>query len=334
MVERKIFKIRMIVGLLLCSLLCGACALQSTGGKEETIQIGISQFTEHAALDSAREGFIRALQENGYEDGKNIVIDFQNAQGDIPTAQTIAENFKSQNKDLILAIATSAAQTAYNVTQEIPILITAVTDPQQAGMVKSWEKTGTNVTGTSDLTPVEKQMELIKYILPEKEKIGILYNTSEANSHIQVELAEKAAKELGLIIVTEGITNVNEINQALDVLLNEVEVLYIPTDNTVASAMPLIYNSCMKKSIPIIGGERAHVEAGALITDGIAYDQLGYETGLMAVEVLQGKKPEDMTIEVLKETQLVVNEDTADQLGIELPQDIIEEAEKVQGGGQ
>lgn len=334
MVGKKFLKKGMLAGILLCSLLLSACdSSKATGGKEQ-IQIGISQIIDHAALDSAREGFIKALQDKGYEDGKNIVIDFQNAQGDIPTAQTIAENFKSQKKDLILAIATPSAQAAYNVTKEIPILITAVTDPQLAGLVDSWEKTGTNVTGTSDLTPVEKQMKLLKQLLPEKQKVGILYNTSEANSHVQVELAKEEGQALGLEIITEGITNVNEINQALDALLEKVDVIYIPTDNMVASAMPLIYNNCMKKSIPIMGGEKAHVEAGALATDGIDYYQLGYETGLMGVQVLEGKKPQDMTIEVLKETQLVVNEDTAKKLGVAIPKEVLEMAEMVEGSGK
>ncbi|QZY54991.1 ABC transporter substrate-binding protein [Crassaminicella profunda] len=325
-----------LVGLLLLVGLVG-CGSQETStkteaeSKESKIKIGITQIVEHPALDAARKGFIDALEEKGFKDGEKVEIDFQNAQGDMPTAQTIAQNFVSQKKDIILAIATPTAQAAFNATKDIPIMITAVTDPQKAGLVESWEKSGTNVAGTSDMAPIKKQFELMKKLVPDAKKVGILYNTSETNSEIQIERAKKAAPEFGLEIITTGITNVNEAAQALNELVNQIDVLYTPTDNLVASAMPLVSAECMKKNIPIIGAERAHVENGALATEGIDYYKLGFQTGIAAVDVMNGKNPKDMPIETLKETELVINLDTLKALKIELPQDLKDKA-KLLGG--
>ncbi|NMM62382.1 ABC transporter substrate-binding protein [Clostridium sp. P21] len=330
-------------------LLCATCALflgisvftgcssnnsQNENKSNKVVNIGISQLVEHPALDSTRKGFIDALSSKGYKDGDKIKIDFQNAQGDIPTAQTIASNFVSNKKDLILAIATPAAQAAYNSTKDIPILITAVTDPVKSGLTKSMDKPGTNVTGTSDALPMDKQFELIKKLSPNCKKIGVLYNTSEANSEFQVKLAKEQAGKMNLEIVPVGITSSNEIAQALSTLLSKVDVLYTPTDNLVASSMSIISSKCIEKKIPIIGAEKAHVEAGALATEGIDYYKLGFQTGLMAVDIINGKKTADMPVQTLKETKLTINENTAQKLGITIPDDLKSKAEIVKGGAK
>jgi putative ABC transport system substrate-binding protein len=334
----KRFSILMAV-ILTVSILAGCSKSQATpssSSKESSkvFKIGITQIVEHPALDSARKGFLDALKSKGFEDGKNIRINFQNAQGDMPTAQTIAHNLVSDKSDLILAIATPSAQAAYNATKEIPILITAVTDPVKAGLVKSLEKPDTNVTGTSDDVPLDKQFDLLKKLLPNSKKVGILYNTSENNSEIQVEHAKTISPDFGLEVVSTGITNVNEIPQALASLLEKVDVIYVPTDNMVVSAMPLISAQCFKKNVPIIGSERGQVEAGALATLGIDYYKLGFQTGLMAVDVLNGKDVKTMPVTALSEMQLVVNTDAAKKLNITLPEDISSKAEKVTGGVQ
>lgn len=305
---------------------------EGTTKEKELIKIGITQIVEHPALDATREGFVAALESKGFKEGEKVEIDVQNAQGDMPTAQTIAQNFVSQKKDLILAIATPTAQAAFNTTKDIPILITAVTDPVEAGLVQAWEQSGTNVTGTSDSTPIDKQFELLKKLVPDVKTIGIIYNTSEINSEIQVNKAKEMASKLGLEIVTSGITTVNEVPQALDSLLKKVDVLYTPTDNMVASSMPLISSECIEKKIPIIGAEKAHVEGGALATEGLDYYKLGFQTGLMAVEVINGKNPKDMAIQTLKDTQLVINKDTAEKLNIEIPEDLKKAAEIIESG--
>jgi putative tryptophan/tyrosine transport system substrate-binding protein len=331
-------KSSVLVALLLAASILGGCSKtqasisNSSQSEKKIVKIGINQIVEHPALDASRKGFIEALKSKGFEEGKNLEIDFQNAQGEPATAQTIAQNFVSKKKDLILAIATPTAQASFNATKSIPILITAVTDPVQAGLVKSLDKPETNVTGTSDNVPIETQFELLKKLVPNGKKVGILYNTSEANSGIQVEAAKKAAPSFGLEIVPTGVTNVNEIPQALDTLLGKIDVLYVPTDNMVVSAIPIISSQCFKKNIPIIGSERGQVEGGALATTGIDYYKLGFQTGLAAVEVLNGKSPKDIPVTTLKDMQLVINTDAAKKLNITIPEDLNSKAEKITGG--
>jgi putative tryptophan/tyrosine transport system substrate-binding protein len=331
-------KSSVLVALLLAASILGGCSKtqasisNSSQSEKKIVKIGINQIVEHPALDASRKGFIEALKSKGFEEGKNLEIDFQNAQGEPATAQTIAQNFVSKKKDLILAIATPTAQASFNATKSIPILITAVTDPVQAGLVKSLDKPETNVTGTSDNVPIETQFELLKKLVPNGKKVGILYNTSEANSGIQVEAAKKAAPSFGLEIVPTGVTNVNEIPQALDTLIGKIDVLYVPTDNMVVSAIPIISSQCFKKNIPIIGSERGQVEGGALATTGIDYYKLGFQTGLAAVEVLNGKSPKDIPVTTLKDMQLVINTDAAKKLNITIPEDLNSKAEKITGG--
>lgn len=342
MVAKQKSSVLFVVLLFIISLLSGCAGTAATVGNQESesttksnklIEIGITQIVEHPALDSARQGFVDALASKGFKDGENIRIDFQNAQGDIPTAQTIAQNFASNKKDMIFAIATPAAQAAFNATKDIPILITAVTDPEDAGLVKSMEKPETNVTGTSDAAPMERQFELLKKLIPNAKKVGILYNTSERNSEIQVDAAKQLSGKFGFEIIAKGVTNTNEVPQVLDSLITKIDVLYVPTDNLVASAIAIISEKCIEKNIPVVGSEKGQVEGGALATEGIDYYKLGFQTGLMAVEVLGGSKTQDMPITMLKDTTLTINADTAEKLNITIPQDLMERAEVIKGGG-
>lgn len=282
-------------------------------GKEikepKNIEIGVTQIMEHPALDSARVGFEKALKDNGYGEVK---IDYQNAQGDFGTAQMIANSFVQSKKDLIYAISTPSAQAAYNVTKEIPILITAVTDVKAAGLI------GENITGTSDATSIYKQLETITKILPKAKKVGIIYNTSEQNSQVQVASAKEESKKLGLEIVEVGVTNVNDMAMGLDSLLDKVDVLYTPTDNLVVSATPLVLDKANRKNVPVVGCIEDQVAQGALITDTIDYEKLGYQTGEMALRVLKGEDPKNMPVETLKNTQLIVNKKAAEKYGIDL----------------
>jgi len=341
MVVKQKSSVLFVVLLLIISLLSGCSNNAATVNNQDSestiksnkpIEIGITQIVEHPALDSARQGFIDALASKGYRDGENLKIDFQNAQGDIPTAQTIAQNFASSKKDMIFAVATPSAQAAFNATKDIPILITAVTDPEDAGLVKSMEKPETNVTGTSDAAPMDKQMELLKNLIPHAKKVGILYNTSERNSEIQVEMAKELSDSFDIEIIASGVTSTNEVPQALDSLMNKIDVLYVPTDNLIASAIAIISEKCIENNIPIIGSEKGHVEGGALATEGIDYYKLGFQTGIMAVEVLEGASTKDMPIETLKDTTLTINMDTAEKLNIKISKEMLERAEIVKGG--
>lgn len=304
--------------------------VSSTEGKK--YNIGISQLVQHPALDSAREGFIEGLKEKGYEEGKNITFDYQNAQGDNPTSQTIAQKFVSEKKDLILAIATTSAQAVYNSTKDIPTVFTAVTDPVSAGIVKDWKSSGTNLTGVSDMVPVDKQLDLLLKLKPDVNTLGVIYNTSEANSVVQVEALKTEANKLNINIKEIGITNVNEINQNLSAVIKDIDALYTPTDNTVASAYDLVGQIAVKNNVPILGAEEAIVSKGGLCSIGIDYFKLGKETGYKAAEILDGKKPEEIEITTLSEMNVVINTDVANKLNIIIPSDIEENASKVTGG--
>ena len=329
------------IGALLTLAVLGI-SLIGCGGKVETSStstdssdiknIGIVQLVQHDALDSANKGFIDALKEKGYEDGKNIKIDQQNAQGEQANAQTIAKQFADSKKDLIFAIATPAVQAAYNATKDIPIVFTAVTDPIAAEIAKDWTSSGTNVTGTSDKVPVEDQIKLLKQLLPDTKTVGVVYNTSETNSVIQVDELKSAAEKEGIAVKEIGVTNVNEINQNLSSALNEIDVLYTPTDNTVASAYSLVGKLCLDAKKPIIGAEEAVVSKGGLATIGIDYYKLGKEAGYKAVEILEGKKPSDIEISTLSEMSFTINTDVATKLGINIPEDIRKDAKLVTGG--
>ena len=300
-----------------------------TSNSEEVVNIGISQYVEHGALDATREGFIKALEEKGYKDGEKINIDLQNAQADMPNTQTIAQGFVADNKDLLLGIATPSAQALYNATKETPILITAVTDPVDAGLVESLEKPVSNVTGTSDALDLKLQLTLLKELYPEAKKVGVLYTTSEANSEVQVKEIEDMASEFDLEIVTAGVSTSNDVAQSLDSIIDDVDIMYVPTDNIIVAAMPLIYQKTIDKKVPIIGSEKGQVEDGALATEGIDYFKLGEQTGLMAVEIIEGKDPKDMPIQTAKEFTLTINEDTVKALGLKLPEALKERAEMI-----
>ena len=293
--------------------------------------IGVLQYMEHGALDAAYEGFIAGLAEEGYIEGENIKIDLKNAQGDLTTAQTIANQYVSDDVDMMFAIATQAVQSAYNATKDIPILMTAVTDPVEAGVVKDWNQSGTNVTGTSDLTPVAKQMELITELVPEAKTVGVIYTTSEVNSEVQVKMAEETASNLGLQVIRVGVTTVNDIPQAVASVIDKVDAMYAPTDNLIASSMPVLWNACLDKKVPIVAGVDTMVIDGGIATEGIDYYQLGYETGLMAAQVLEGKDPSTMPINTLQNTTLIVNQKNAEAIGLSIPDSILKGAEIIGG---
>jgi len=306
-------------------------APEADKGEATTLaNIGIIQIVEHPSLDASRQGFIDALKEAGYEEGKNVQFDYQNGQGSRDTLTTIAQKFASDKKDLIFAIATPSAQAAAQQTSEIPILITAVTDPVVAGIVDSMEKPGTNVTGTTDMNPVKEQLALIKDLKPEAIKVGVIYNTGEPNSEVQVKMAQEAAKELGLDLELAGITNSSEVKQAADSIATKVDAIYIPTDNTVVSSLEAVIMVAESAKLPLVVGEGDSVKRGGIITYGLDYYKLGFQTGEMAVKVLKGEaKPADMAIETQKDMQLYVNKSAAEKMGVEIPQNLLDEADEI-----
>lgn len=307
----------------LCLLV--ACSTIFAGGKKEDwkIKIGIIQLVEHAALDASYKGFVDGLAAAGYVDGQNVVIDYQNAQGEQANCQTIAQKFVNDRSDLILAIATPAAQAVANLTKTIPILITAVTDPETAKLVKSNSKPDTNVTGTSDLTPCAAQIRLLKQVLPDAKTVGMLYCSSEQNSYFQVALAKEECDKQGLKYVDYTVSNPNEIQQVVQSMAGKVDAIYAPTDNMIAAGMVTVAQVATAAKIPTICGEEGMVDAGGFITYGIDYYALGRQTAEMAVEILKnGKNPADMPIQYLAGGELKVNETTRAALGITLPSNL------------
>lgn len=283
-------------------------------------KIGIIQLVEHSALDQANKGFVDGLKEAGYEDGKNISIDYQNAQGEQANCITISQKFINDRIDLILAIATPAAQAVANLTKDIPILVTAVTDPADSKLVADNKLPGGNVTGTSDLTPVKEQMDLLMRLIPSAKKIGFLYSSSEQNSKFQIDIAKSKADELGLLYVDATITNPNDIQQVVQSLVGKVDVIYVPTDNMVSAGMANVIAITEPAKIPVICGEAAMLSAGGLATYGIDYYELGKLTANQAVKILKGEaKPANMPIEYMQNPVLSINTNTAQKLGILIP---------------
>lgn len=283
----------------------------------QTYKIGVIQLVEHAALDASNEGFVAALDDAGI----SYEIDQQNAQGDQSACQTISEKLVNDGNDLILAIATPAAQAVAGATSDIPILVTAVTDPADSGLVESNEVPGGNVSGTSDLTPVKEQIELLTKLLPDAKKVGILYCSAEANSVLQSDMAEAACADAGLESEVFTVSSSNEIQQVVESMVGKVDVIYCPTDNTIAAGMATVAMVANDNGLPTICGEEGMVDAGGLATYGIDYYQLGYMAGEQAVDILvNGADISTMPIGYLSADRcaLATNQETADALGIDL----------------
>lgn len=316
-------------GLAGCGGDTGSSSSSSEG--EEIYTIGISQFAEHGSLDNCREGFIQGLEEEGLVEGENLEIKVNNADSDTGTAAQIADTFVADKVDLICAIATPSAQAAYNSARntDIPVVYTAVTNPEEAQLADDEGMPVGAVTGTSDQLPVEAQLAMIREILPDAKTIGILYTTSEANSAYSITQYEKYAEEYGFTLETAGVTNTSEVSLAAASLMDKVDCLTNLTDNTVVSALPTVLDQANEKNIPVFGSEIEQVKLGCLAAEGLDYVNLGIETGKMAAQILKGEtKAEDMEYELLTDSSLYINQAVADNLGITIPDDMTERAEE------
>lgn len=308
---------------------CGKEEAAQQGGKT-LIPIGIVQLVEHEALDAANRGIVDALAERGYKEGVNVTIDRQNAQADQSNLQNIAARFVSNDSKILFAIATPAAQTLAAATKTIPIVATAVTNFEVAKLVASNEKPGGNVTGVSDINPVAEQFALLMKFAPDAKAIGTIYNSSEINSTYQIELLKKAASAAGVEVVEASVSSVNDIQQAVASLKGRVGGLYLPTDNIIASAVPVLMKSVFEAGIPTVAGEGGMVRAGILASIAVDYYTLGKMTGAMGADILDGKKkPADMPIQSQKAEKVLVNLKTAETMGIQIPEDILKTAETV-----
>jgi putative ABC transport system substrate-binding protein len=285
------------------------------------VVVGISQIVDHPSLNVCREGAIDKLVELGYVEGENITFSYQDAQGEMSNATAIGQQFVSDKVDAIFAIATPMAQAAYAAAIDtgIPIVFSAVSAPIEAELANADGSNVTGVTGTSDELPVDATFQLIKALVPDAVKVGILHSTSEVNSDVQLAQAQEMAPEFGMEIVDVGITSTNEVASALDVLLPQVDVVMNLTDNTVVNALAMVVQKCDEAGIPLFGSEDTQVARGALASAGVDYYALGQKTGEMIAAILEGTPAEDIAIAKLTEPMLIVNSDQVEKLGITVP---------------
>ena len=314
-------------------MLTGCGGDKNQDGEEKTedkvYKIGVVQLVQHGALDQANQGMIDGLKDNGYEEGKNLKIDQQNAQNDQSNLQTIAQQFLSNEVDMIFAIATPAAQVMASATEDIPIIGTAITSFEEANLVQSNEAPGTNVTGTTDMTPVAEQIDLLLQVVPDAKTVGTIYTSSEKNSEVQVAILEEVAAKKGLTVEKRTISSVNDIQQAAQSLVGEVDAIWLPTDNNVASAMPQVVGVTDEAKIVTVCGEESMVYAGGTITYGINFYKIGYDAGVMAAQILKGESvPAEMPIQGPKQEdlKLVINPVSVENIGIEISSELIEQA--------
>ncbi|MBL3685508.1 ABC transporter substrate-binding protein [Leucobacter zeae] len=312
---------------------CSGTGSEDGGDAAEKITVGISQFAPHPALDAATEGFKEAFADAGYVEGETVEFDLQNAQGEQQNAVTIAQEFSTSDLDAVLAVATPAAQAAAQAITEVPVLFTAVTDAVEAELVESNEQPGSNVTGTSDAVPAEAlqgQFDLIKELVPDAKKVGIVYASGEVNSEVQVKDATKVADGMGIEIVTQTVTTANDIAQATEAL-GDVDAIYVPTDNMVVTGVAALIQVAEEQKIPVIAAEAGTVESGAIATMGIDYHALGKQTGEMAVKILKdGADPADMAVETATTLANTVNPGAAERMGVKLPESITKDADVVE----
>ncbi|HEL1603262.1 TPA: ABC transporter substrate-binding protein [Streptococcus suis] len=297
-------------------LTLAACSSSSEQASSDVVKVGVLQYMEHESLTAAREGFVAELEANGYKEGEKLVLDYQNAQGDQANLQTISEQLIDGN-DIVLAIATPSAQSLATVSTETPIVFTAVTDPLSADLVESIEKPGGLLTGTSDQAPIDKQVELLGQAVPDAKTVGILYTTSERNSEVQVEQAKELLEKAGYKVVVKGITSSNEVQDATTSLMKDVDALFIPTDNTVASTMTMIGELSVEHKVPVIGGSTDMVDEGGLLTYGTNYEALGRQTAKMAIKIIEGANVSETAVEYPETVSLHINEEMAQKLGID-----------------
>lgn len=325
-------KNKLLAGLLtvtMTAVMAAGCAGSATSDSgavdKKSYRIGISQFAEHGSLDNCRDGFLAGLEESGIKEGDNLTVDLKNASADMGMAGQISGSFVSDKVDMICAIATPTAQSAYNAAMDagIPVIYTAVTDPVSAELAGKDGTPAGEVTGTSDKLPIEAQLQMMRQILPEAQKLGIMYTTSEANSVSAIKEYDSLAGKYGFELVEKGITATADVALAADDLLSKVDCITNLTDNTVVASLPTILEKADAKKIPVFGSEIEQVKMGCLAAEGIDYIALGKQTGKMAAQVLKGeKKASEMNFELITDPGFYVNYKVAENLGVTVPQEL------------
>ena len=323
--KKLVKKFGIAISMMLCVGMFVGCGNNTVGSAESTdkvYKIGINQFADHGSLDNCREGFLEGLREEGFNDGENLEISYANANADPGTANQIAQNQVASEVDLICAIATPSAQASYNAAEPkgIPVIYTAISDPVAAGLAKEENGSGMAVTGTSDLLPLEEQVAMIRKLMPEAKKLGVLYCTSEANSISNIARLEKIVTKYDFQLVTKGVSAPADIPMATDAILNEVDCLTNLTDNTVVNSLSVVLDKANAKNIPVFGSEVEQVKLGCAAAANIDYYKLGIMTGKMAAKVLQGEDITTIPYETIQDNDIVVNSEVLKKFGIVVPE--------------
>lgn len=291
--------------------------------------VAVTAIVEHPALDAVRDGVQAALKEAGYESGKNLKWQYQSAQGNTGTAAQIARKFVGDKPDALVAIATPSAQAVVAATKTVPVVFSAVTDPVAAKLVPSWEASGTNVTGVSDLLALDKQMDLVKQVVPDAKRVGMVYNPGEANSVVVVKELQKLLPTMGMTLVEAAAPRSVDVSSAARSLVGKVDVIYTSTDNNVVSAYEALVKVGQDAKIPLVASDTDSVKRGAVAAYGINYRDLGEQTGRVVARILKGEAPGSIKPEVSTKLELFVNPAAAQKQGIELSEALIKSAAEV-----
>lgn len=311
------------------AVFAGAVLLSSTSIMAKTAKVAVSQIVEHPALDATRQGLLDGLKAKGYEQGKNLDFDFKTAQGNPAIAVQIARQFVGENPDVLVGIATPTAQALVSATKTIPVVFTAVTDPVGAKLVKKLEQPGKNVTGLSDLSPVEQHVELIKEIMPNVKSIGVVYNPGEANAVSLMELLKSSTQKHGIKLIEATALKSADVQTATQAIASKSDIIYALVDNTVASAIEGMIVSANQAKTPVFGAATSYVERGAIASLGFDYYQIGVQTADYVVAILEGQAPGKLDVKVAKGSDLMINKTAAEKLGVTIPQSVLDRATSV-----
>ena len=318
--------VRSALGLLAFAL-AGAAA--PSHASDKTVSVAVTSIVEHKALDAVRDGVKDELKSAGFEAGKNLKYEFQSAQGNNGTAAQIARKYVGERPDVIVAIATPSAQAVVAASKDIPVVYSAVTDPVAAKLVKSWEASGTNVTGVSDLSPLDKHLELIKRVVPNAKRVGVIYSPGEANSVAIIEALKKAMPAAGLTLVEGAAARTVDVASAAQSLVGKVDVIYAPTDNNVMSAFEGIVKVAQQAKIPVVAADTDAVKRGAVAALGLNYYDIGHQTGKIVVRILQGQAPGTIASQTSNTFELHVNPAAAQKQGVTLSDELVKSAQVV-----
>ncbi|MGJ7041741.1 putative ABC transport system substrate-binding protein [Shinella sp. BE166] len=301
----------------------------SLPAKAEDVTVAVTAIVEHPALDAARDGVKEALEAAGYKEGENLTFLYESAQGNPATAAQIARQFAGEEPNVIVPISTPSAQAVVSSTRDIPVVFTAVSDPLGAQLVKDMDKPGGNVTGLSDMSPVAEHLALIKEILPNAKTIGFLYNSGEANSVSLLAVLKTEAEKAGLTVIESAATKSAEVQGAARALVGRADAIYIPTDNTIISALEGAVAVAEEAKLPLFTADTDSVSRGAIAALGFNYKDVGRQTGEIVVRILKGEHPGDIAVKVAAGTDLVVNKSAATKMGVTLPEAVVGRATRV-----